>query len=134
MTLGVPIMTFISRLCSDLLMRLSYYIHPAYYNSKNLKHCRELNQGLLGLELSTISARPEQLPNQASLFRDEMRCLNNQFFQAVNIFFFTSDHQTFYSLFYGRTCQGCINHDIAVGLSSELLLRLACCIHRIYEL
>ena len=39
---------------------------------------------------------------------------------------FTFDHQTFYSLFkVGSRVIGCKNHDIAVGLCSEILMRLS---------
>ena len=47
-------------------------------------------------------------------------------FDSLKVVFFTSDHQTFYSLFKVRQyAMGCINHDIVIGLCSELLMRLS---------
>ena len=44
---------------------------------------------------------------------------------------FMSDHQTFCNLFNNRRHDiGCINHDIVVGLCSELLMRLSYVIHQ----
>ena len=40
---------------------------------------------------------------------------------------FTSDYQTFCSLF--KTCHGCLNHDIVVGLCYDLVMRLSYYIH-----
>ena len=46
---------------------------------------------------------------------------------------FTSDHQTFYSLFkVRRHVIGCINNDIVISLCSELRLRLSYYIHPRY--
>ena len=42
---------------------------------------------------------------------------------------FTSDHQTFVQSIKRQTCHGCINHDIVIGLCSELLMRLIYYIH-----
>ena len=43
---------------------------------------------------------------------------------------FTSDHQTFCGLFESQTaCHQCINHDIVIGLCSELVMRLFYYIH-----
>ena len=42
---------------------------------------------------------------------------------------FMSDHQSFGSLFKVRHVKGCINHDIALGLYSEQLMRLSYYLH-----
>ena len=46
---------------------------------------------------------------------------------------FTSNHHTFVlQSIQGQTCHGCINHDMPVGLCSELLMRLSYHIHQAF--
>ena len=42
---------------------------------------------------------------------------------------FTSDHHTFVQSIQCQTCHKFINHDILVGLCSDLLMRLSCYTH-----
>ena len=44
---------------------------------------------------------------------------------------FTFNYMTLKSI-HGQACDGCINHDIVVGLCSKLLMRSSYYIHRAY--
>ena len=61
MLLGGLIVTVVSGLCSELLMRLSYYIHLSY-GKKNSSHIR-IELGPWRLEMLALPNAPPSQPN-----------------------------------------------------------------------